>query len=1758
LPVPGLRPLAATLTATQLTTVTPGINNEPALNANGTRVAFWSTANPVGENPDGNIEVFLIITDSGGLTVTQISDSTGSILGGFNLSTSIDDVGNQVVFFSDRDLIGQNPDSNFEIFLYDVPSDTLWQVTDTERGYNILPSISGNGQYIAFASDRNFVGTNADLNTEIFRAQIAGGGVFTYTQVTQSTGGVNDTPRINQNGTRIAFVSNQPYVVENAASNADNNREVFVAEMGSPVKLVQVTQTSSGSTSHPSISANGERVAFVSDRDPTGGGGNPDDLRQIYYAEVSPGYAVTVAAVTTETVEVGNDQPVISGDGTRIVFVSPALGQVRLADTLVPDTELVISIGPSLAPAVSSDGTALAFAHNKQLYLSSSPMAELLVSKTASPSPVYEGQQLHYTVLVTNAGPSAAANVRITETLPASGLDLPNKVVTFSGATCGLVGQRVIICTAALMPAQSVVSLTVDVTPTAYGLLTNVVSASTETYERLTDDTQTVVVSVEPIPLESVSVNVTGAPTGTAHVPEAFVATVSPVTASVPITYVWQATGQSTITTTTSSISNTVNFAWNPGGVQAVTVTVSNAAAPVVSDTHVITIANPLPTIGALLPPTRTINTSGFTLMVTGTGYVSNSQALWDGQALATTYVNSGTVNVNVTADLLTVLGGHAVVVSNTTPGGGVSNVMTFTVNNPAPTLTNNNPLTRTAGGPTFTINLTGTNFVAGALLWWDGLTPLATFGSGTSLTASVPASYIAVGGTVNISVTNPSPSNGPSGTRPFTVTTPTLNLLPNAVTIGTGETTVLTATISAAQAQDTVITVTSNLTTVATVPPTITIAAGATSVTFTVQGEAVGGLANITGQLPASLGGGVDITTVTVNYPAPVLTEISPITRTAGGVTFTLTLTGSSFLSGAQVQWGALPALVTFGSGNSLTATIPANYISTTGSVNVVVNNPLPNFGPSASRTFTVTALNISLDPNPLVVGVTVSPVLTVTVDAVQAADRTIVLTDSSPFLTTPPTVVLPAGNTSVPFTMTLSQFRGLTAVVTATLPFAQGGLSDSALVTINNPVPALIELSPTTTTVGSNVSLVLTGTNFVQTSQVRWATTTLTQTGFVSSSGLTATVPMGLLQAAGSYTVTVFNPAPAGGTSNVLTVTVEHGVPTITQLQPAAATVDGPSFTLVVTGSQFANGFSTIWWGGAPVATNFVNNQRLTTTVPASALTTPGQVTVTVVNDPPGGGTATPPLTFTIQTDAPVITVIAPTTRTASTGSFTLVVTGTGFVNPPGNPSDSRVEWSNGAITTTLATTFVNATRLNATVTNADYPLAGTYTVTVLNPDPQGDLRSNSVTFTAHNPVPTITAMNPTSVTAGSLAFTLRVTGTSFINGASVIRWNGSPLATTFVSGSVLTATVADTLVTTPAWVSVTVQTAGPGGGTATPALPFGVGNLPATLTSRSPATGLVYSDFTLTVTGTNIVPGTQVRWMGTNVTPTVIITAGTVQASIPQALYPAGGVYTFTLVSPEPPTGGTLATNSLTVTMLNPQPVVRSVLPGTSVAGSSAVTLTVNANPGEPNYLSGIQAYYNGELRTTQFISSTQLRMGILGSDLDTVGGQSITLTNPSPAVAVSDVFTYNVVAATVNLTPTTQGPLTLPATATLFVNIPQSLAAPTTISLTASHPLSVTIPPTVIDAGPTVTFSVVGLSAGSVVITAQLPTALGGAVATATVQFQGTLVTGQSEDRLTFQLSGLHFTNASSFTLAVVNRPLPPVAVRRSDPFPFEFQ
>lgn len=85
--------------------------------------------------------------------------------------------------------------------------------------------------------------------------------------------------------------------------------------------------------------------------------------------------------------------------------------------------------------------------------------------------------------------------------------------------------------------------------------------------------------------------------------------------------------------------------------------------------------------------------------------------------------------------------------------------------------------------------------------------------------------------------------------------------------------------------------------------------------------------------------------------------------------------------------------------------------------------------------------------------------------------------------------------------------------------------------------------------------------------------------------------------------------------------------------------------------------------------------------------------------------------------------------------------------------------------------------------------------------------------------SPVPLINQpLVPASVAPGGNGFALTVDGTGFVS-KSVVKWNGSPLATSFVSSSQLVATIPASYIAQPNTATVTVTNPAPGGGTSNP---------------------------------------------------------------------------------------------------------------------------------------------------------------------------------------------------------------------------------------------------------------------------------------------------------------------------------------------------
>ena len=105
-------------------------------------------------------------------------------------------------------------------------------------------------------------------------------------------------------------------------------------------------------------------------------------------------------------------------------------------------------------------------------------------------------------------------------------------------------------------------------------------------------------------------------------------------------------------------------------------------------------------------------------------------------------------------------------------------------LNNPVPTATSLSPSSATAGGAAFTLTVTGTNFVSGSTVQWNGSARTTSFVSSTQLTAAISASDIATAGTVSVTVANPSPGGGTSGALTFTIN-PAPSIAISSVSLG-------------------------------------------------------------------------------------------------------------------------------------------------------------------------------------------------------------------------------------------------------------------------------------------------------------------------------------------------------------------------------------------------------------------------------------------------------------------------------------------------------------------------------------------------------------------------------------------------------------------------------------------------------------------------------------------------------------------------------------------------------------------------------------------------------------------------------------------------------------------------------------------------------------------------------------------------------------------------------------------------------------
>jgi len=142
----------------------------------------------------------------------------------------------------------------------------------------------------------------------------------------------------------------------------------------------------------------------------------------------------------------------------------------------------------------------------------------------------------------------------------------------------------------------------------------------------------------------------------------------------------------------------------------SIAVTVANPApGGGTSNASAFTVNNPTPAITTLSPASATAGATGFTMAITGTGFVAGSQVRWSGANRTTTYVNPTQLVATIAASDLATAGTAPVIVVNPTPGGGASLAATFTINaagNSAPVITTISPATASVSDGAFALTV--------------------------------------------------------------------------------------------------------------------------------------------------------------------------------------------------------------------------------------------------------------------------------------------------------------------------------------------------------------------------------------------------------------------------------------------------------------------------------------------------------------------------------------------------------------------------------------------------------------------------------------------------------------------------------------------------------------------------------------------------------------------------------------------------------------------------------------------------------------------------------------------------------------------------------------------------------------------------------------------------------------------------------------------------------------------------------------------
>jgi hypothetical protein len=272
---------------------------------------------------------------------------------------------------------------------------------------------------------------------------------------------------------------------------------------------------------------------------------------------------------------------------------------------------------------------------------------------------------------------------------------------------------------------------------------------------------------------------------------------------------------------------------------------------------------------------------------------------------------------------------------------------------NPVPAITSISPTNAVVGSGPFTLTVNGSNFIQSSTISFGGQAEAITSFSASQLTVDIPAFAIATAGPALVLVSTPAPDGGVAeASFAVVLPPPTISsIVPSVVVAGSPGFTLMVNGTNFVNGS----TVNFNG-----VPRPATFV-NSTQITTSVLASDVltQGTINISVTDPFGIGnsgGGTSSSLPLAVVPAssqPTVGTLSPASTTAGGQSFTLTISGTGFEPKSLVTFGTLTVNIAYQSPTELQAAIPASAIAVGGTPLVTVANP--GTPPSTVVTFTV-----------------------------------------------------------------------------------------------------------------------------------------------------------------------------------------------------------------------------------------------------------------------------------------------------------------------------------------------------------------------------------------------------------------------------------------------------------------------------------------------------------------------------------------------------------------------------------------------------------------------------------------------------------------------------------------------------------------------------------------------------------------------------------------------------------------------------------